>query len=204
MEPTGAQPQASRQPAMHPSTRVTGAQPDFGTSSSAHRSVLFLGLDKNVAFEAPEPQATAVQEPLQQHGLPKTINDNSRVLVGIGAKAKYRRACAHPGCTKRARPGNRKRDWGYCVAHGGGVVCAEEQCSAAAISGYSYCIKHGGGRRCTIIKNHRDTDMLPHARYVLPGDPEEKPFSGKWIPRPEYAGARCCYSCFTTFRQIDR
>jgi hypothetical protein len=51
--------------------------------------------------------------------------------------------CGMQDCKKRAKAG------GYCIAHGGGLRCAEKGCQKHAVS-LGLCISHGGGKRCTV------------------------------------------------------
>jgi hypothetical protein len=40
-----------------------------------------------------------------------------------------------------------KCNTGFCIAHGGGRRCQEEDCSKSALGDTGYCVSHGGGRR---------------------------------------------------------
>ena len=123
--------------------------------------------------------------------------ESARVLIGIGSKSRYRRACKHPGCNKMTRNGPTPESKLYCRTHGGGVFCNVPGCSNGAKAGYQTCIRHGAGNRCQIKKNH--PDQAPHAYRQLGRTPVE--ISGHFrTPRPEYANVYCCTTCFKKFR----
>ena len=121
----------------------------------------------------------------------------ARVLKGVGDRARYRRACDHPGCSKMTRPGPTVESRRFCRMHGGGVFCNVPGCRSGAKAGYQTCIRHGAGNRCQIQKNHPENP--PHAYRRLGQEPIE--LSGHFeTPRPEFANLYCCSACLKKFR----
>ncbi|RHY36873.1 hypothetical protein DYB28_000672 [Aphanomyces astaci] len=53
------------------------------------------------------------------------------------------RRCKHLGCSKYGLAG------GFCISHGGGKKCLDDECDTTAQSG-GYCKSHGGGSRCRV------------------------------------------------------
>ena len=209
----------------HPVGTLIGAEPSFGDSGAKHfteheleqQGFLFLTEDKERRF-APTTEATTttpVAAPAPHTGatdftvkacnaLSKTRYESSdgqrsRVLIGVGPKARYRRACAHPGCNKRARSGATQVQKSYCAKHGGGRVCSHPQCSnVVPWAGYTVCRRHGAGVRCAIKSNH--PHELPFGSKQLGPNPMQRiAVSGTLVPRPQYANAFCCAKCFKTF-----
>ena len=209
---------------LHPSARITGAVAHFGGGAGdavanpaalEKRGFVFLGVDKTRIVEpTPADRAanaasardtvaaaeTADDPPAKQR--PKIIRDGTRVLIGSGSKARYRKACQHPGCTRRARYGARGNAGNYCVAHGGGVACEHPQCSTSALHNYKFCIAHGGGPRCTLVHRHPGLHILPYARFKLGPEPKVRSAANNgWMVMHQFANAQCCYQCYKSFVQ---
>ena len=173
------------------------------------QGAVFLSVDKqrHVQPTAADRAAHAAEvrnpiAPARAAVKPKVIAEGSRVLIGTGNKARYRKACQHAGCTRRARYGARGNAGNYCVAHGGGMACQHPQCSTSAVHGYKVCIAHGAGPRCTLVSRHPGMAILPYARYKLGPEPKVRSHANNgWMVMHQFAHAQCCYQCYKSFVQ---